>query len=149
MRKLIPVLTFVIVGSVVFAGWANLRGAQEGKPSADDSKSADVKNGKDGKDKPGAAKPKYTIKQVMKVAHKDGLLKKVVGGKATDKERLQLLDLYVAMYEGKPKKGKPESWTKLAGDVVAATAKVVLKHKGAEAKLKEATNCKGCHKPHK
>ena len=29
-------------------------------------------------------KPKYTIKEVMKEAHKEGLLKKVAGGNASD-----------------------------------------------------------------
>ena len=36
------------------------------------------------------SKPKYTIKQIMKDGLKGGLAKKVVGGKATDKEKIQL-----------------------------------------------------------
>ncbi len=103
----------------------------------------------DGPPKP-VVKPKYTLEEIMKKGHgKDGIFKKVLRGKATDKEKALLLDYYVVMYESKPPRGKIESWTKLTGDALAAAAKVVLKQKGAENQLKRAGNCKPCHRLHK
>ena len=95
------------------------------------------------------AKPKYTIKQVMKQAMKSGLLKKVAGGKATDKEKLKLLDLYISMLESKPKKGTTQSWMKLSGTLVYATARAAVGREGASDALKKASNCGACHKAHK
>lgn len=94
-------------------------------------------------------KPKHTIKEVMKVGHKEGLLKKVLGGEASDEEKKQLLDLYVSMVESKPKKGDQASWIKLAGGSTLAAAKVVTGREGAIDELKAATNCKACHSVHK
>ena len=39
-------------------------------------------------------KAKHTIKEVMKIAHKDGLLKKVTKGEASKDEQKQLVELY-------------------------------------------------------
>jgi hypothetical protein len=39
-----------------------------------------------------AAKPKHSTKVIMKLAMKDGLVKTVAEGKATDKQRLELPD---------------------------------------------------------
>src|ERR1700674_3361284 len=69
-------------------------------------------------------KPKYTIKEVMKKAHDkdDSLLGKVVAGKASDDEKKQLLELYVALGKNKPEKGDDKSWmTKTDAIVMAAT----------------------------
>ena len=48
--------------------------------------------------------PKHTIKAAMTALHKKGLQKKVLGGKASKEDKLQLLEYYVALYENKPKK---------------------------------------------
>ena len=97
----------------------------------------------------GQAKPKYTIKQIMKDGLKGGLAKKVVEGKATSQEKIQLLDYTIALYETKPKKGDPVGWTKLTGDFVAAAAKVAIDPKAGTAALGKAVNCKACHNKHK
>ena len=55
--------------------------------------------------------PKYTLKEVMGKAHKEGLLKKVTAGDASAEEKAQLLDLYVAMYDHEAPKGDAGSWT--------------------------------------
>lgn len=94
------------------------------------------------------AEPKHTIKEVMK-AHKAGLLKKVVGGDASDEEKKQLLDLYISLVESKPSKGDIGSWHNLAGRAATAAAKVVVGREGAEKELEAATNCKACHDVHK
>ena len=95
------------------------------------------------------SKSKHTIKEVMKIGHKDGLLKKILGGDATDEDKKQLLDLYISMIESKPEKGDAGSWARLAGRSALAAAKVVTGRDGAIAELKAATNCKACHSVHK
>jgi hypothetical protein len=95
------------------------------------------------------SKPKYTIKQIMKDGLKGGLAKKVIEGKATSQEKIQLLDYAIALYETRPKKGDPAGWTKLTGDLVAAAAKVAIDPKAGTAALGKAVNCKACHNKHK
>lgn len=100
-------------------------------------------------DKETTAKPKHTIKEVMKVAHKDGLLKKVTAGDASQADKVKLMDLYISLFENKPKKGETDSWMKLAGAATLASAKVVAGRDDGIAELKKATNCKACHSKHK
>ncbi len=87
--------------------------------------------------------PTYTNKQVMKMAHKDGLLKKVLSEKASEDESAKLLELYKAMAKNKPKKGDADSWKKKTAAIVKAC------EAGDLAALKKATNCGSCHKAHK
>jgi len=86
-----------------------------------------------------------TIKEVMKIAHKDGLMKKVQGGSASDEEKKQLLDLYIDLLEGEPKKGDKAEWKMAAGATVVSAAKVVLGREGALDELKKTTDCMACH----
>lgn len=116
MRTLIVCLTVAALGTV-----AGLRYAQ-----AEDD-----------------AKPKYTIKQVMKEAHKDGLLKKVLGGDASDAEKEKLCELYVALAANKCPKGDAADWKEKTETIVKACKA------GDNAALKTATNCGACHKEHK
>ncbi|MCA9190489.1 MAG: hypothetical protein KDB03_01955 [Planctomycetales bacterium] len=95
------------------------------------------------------AQPKHDLKEVMKVAHKDGLLKKIIAGQASQEEKQTLLDLYISMVEAKPKKGEMTSWHHLAGGAALAAAKVVVGREGAVAELEKASNCKACHDVHK
>jgi hypothetical protein len=92
-------------------------------------------------------KPKFTIKEVMKEAHKGGLLKKVAGGKADKEEKEKLIALYVALNQNEPPKGDKEEWKKKTEEIVAA-AKTVAKDdtdKDAVKKLTTVTNCGACH----
>jgi hypothetical protein len=95
------------------------------------------------------AKPKHTIKEVMKLAHKDGLLKKVLDGQGSAEDKQMLLDLYISMVESKPEKGDMASWHNLAGMSALAAAKVVVGREDGMESLKAATNCKACHDVHK
>jgi hypothetical protein len=96
------------------------------------------------------SQPKHTIKQVMK-AHKgdNNLLSKVKSGDATLPEKLELLDLYISLYESDPPKGDSSSWKRKAGSALMAAAKVAAGREGAEGELQQATNCAACHKAHK
>lgn len=95
------------------------------------------------------AKPKHTIKEVMKGAMKGGLNKKVLSGKASDKEKLELLDMYISMVENEPPKGDAASWQKFSGMAALAAAKVAVGREEGVKELKAATKCAGCHKAHK
>jgi hypothetical protein len=96
-----------------------------------------------------AAEPKE-IKEVMKEAHKEGLLKKVLSGKADKEEKEKLLALYKDLAADKPEKGAKESWEKKTKAIVAAAEAVAEKGDAASLKkLSAATNCMGCHKVHK
>jgi hypothetical protein len=94
-------------------------------------------------------KPKHTIKEVMKTAHKEGLLKKVQDGTATDAEKKKLADLYVALHENVPPKGSAESWKEKTEALVKASKDVLEGKKDSGDSLKKAANCAACHKEHK
>ncbi len=95
-----------------------------------------------------AKKPKKSIKDVMKEAHKSGLAKKVASEKATPEEREELLDLYVALAANKPPKGEEKSWKILSARLVTGAADVVEDPSDTR-DLKRAMNCGKCHKLHK
>lgn len=98
---------------------------------------------------PEAARTKKSIKEVMEIGHKDGLLKKVLDKEASKEEKDQLLDLYIDLLETEPPMGEQSSWIMLAGRSVVAASKVAVGREGAEEELKEATNCAACHRVHK
>jgi hypothetical protein len=96
-------------------------------------------------------KSKYTIKDVMKKAHKEGLLKTVLGGGASMADRESLAEMYTALGQNKPPKGDAASW-KEKTDALAKDAKALVKDgkdKDAISGLKKSSNCMGCHSAHK
>lgn len=95
------------------------------------------------------AKPKYTIKEVMKKAHKDGLMKKLADGGGSKADAEELLDLYKAMGKHKPPKGDLEGWKEKTKALIDAAQNVVDDKPGARDELKKAANCAECHKAHK
>jgi len=88
-------------------------------------------------------KPKHTIKDVMKVAHKGGLMKKVADGNASDDEKKQLVELYESLAANKPPKGDDADWKTKTDALLDAAKKVDGKA------LQKAANCKACHEAHK
>ncbi len=101
------------------------------------------------------AKPKYTIKEVMKGAHtpaKEGekpLRDIVLGGKATPEQKQQLLDFYISLAENEPPKGDKEAWAKKTAPVIVGAAMIVVGRENGADVLRRATNCAACHKDHK
>lgn len=93
-------------------------------------------------------KAKYTIKDVMKKAHKEGLLKSVASGKASKEDKEMLIELYTALGQNKPPKGDAASWKDKTEALVSA-AKEAAKDAKAGAKVQKAANCMGCHSAHK
>jgi hypothetical protein len=96
-----------------------------------------------------ADKPMHTIKEIMKIAHKQGLFKKVIDGNASDAEKKELADLYADLVKNTPQKGSPESWKEKTGAVAAASKDVVAGKPDSAVELKKANNCGACHKAHK
>jgi hypothetical protein len=97
-----------------------------------------------------AAKPKHAIKDVMQTAHsREGVLRKVLGGEASQEEKLALLDLYVSLTENEPPRGEKEAWDTKVNAIVLAAAKVAVGREGSSQQLQRATNCMACHREHR
>jgi surface antigen len=93
--------------------------------------------------------PDATVKKVMKAAMKGGLLKKVADGKADEKQKKDLLDMFESLAKADPVSGEKASWdSKTKALVVAAQAAVDGKADSADL-LKKAATCKACHDVHK
>ena len=87
-------------------------------------------------------KPKHTIKEVMKLALKGPLNKKVAEGKASDDEKKQLVELYESLAANKPPKGDEADWKKRTEALLDAAKKA------DGMALGKASNCKACHDAH-
>lgn len=87
-------------------------------------------------------KPKYTIKEVMKL-HKDKLHEKFQDGKASKEDKEKLIEAYEAMGKNKPPKGDEKEWKEKADALVKAVKDDDI------AGFKKAVNCGACHGAHK
>jgi len=95
-------------------------------------------------------KPKYTIKEVMKTAHKGGLTKKVAKGEASADEKKQLVELYEALAANHPPMGDEASWKAKTAELVVAAKEAAEGKEGASEKLNAIfMKCAGCHMAHK
>jgi hypothetical protein len=102
---------------------------------------------------PGAPKPKFTIKQVMKEAIKghSALVKKACKGTATPAELAKMVEYFQAMAACEPPKGDLESWQEKTGALLDAARRVqkAPTDKTASFALEQAVECRQCHNPHK
>lgn len=87
-------------------------------------------------------KPKYTIKEVMKL-HKDKLHEKFQEGKASKEDKEKLLEAYEALAKNKAPKGDEKEWKAKSEALVKA---VKADDKDA---FKKAVACGACHGAHK
>ncbi len=94
-------------------------------------------------------KPKHTIKEIMKLAHKDGLLNKVKGGQATKEQQKELLELYQDLSKNVPMRGDAEVWKKQTARIVAVAEAVVNGDEKAAKELAKTVNCQACHQKFK
>ncbi len=93
-------------------------------------------------------KPKYTIKEVMKIAHKgkDSLRAKLLAGTATKEELKKLGELYVAMCQNEPPKGSDAAWKKKCKQIIRLCKAAAAGNEKALKRFKRATSCGACHK---
>ena len=94
-------------------------------------------------------KAKYSIKEVMKEAHKGGLMKKVASGQATQQEKDKLVDLYVALQQNKPPKGEEGSWKEQTEKLIVVAKKAAKGDDAAAKSLPKVVQCGACHNVHK
>ena len=94
-------------------------------------------------------KAKYTIKEVMKEAHKDGLLKKVAAGNASEEDKKHLAELYKSLSQNTPPKGDAEGWKTRTVALVKAADQAVNGDEKAAKSLQKLANCAACHKEFK
>ncbi len=87
-------------------------------------------------------KPKFTIKEVMKL-HKEKLHEKFLEGKASKEEKEKLISAYEALAKNMAPKGDEKEWTAKSEALVKA---VKADDKDA---FKKAVACKTCHDAHK
>lgn len=88
-------------------------------------------------------KPKYTIKEVMKEAHKKGgLLEKVKAGTAEKADREKLAELYKALAMSTPPKGDEETWKKTTKEMLKIAVDAIA---DPDAGKKLKVDCKACH----
>jgi hypothetical protein len=94
-------------------------------------------------------KPKHTIKEIMKLAHKDKLLNKVTGGTASKEQQKELLELYQDLSKNAPPRGDAEVWKKQTARIVAVAEAVVNGDDKAAKELAKTVNCTACHQKFK
>src|SRR5436190_1779711 len=94
-------------------------------------------------------KAKYNIKEVMKQAMKGGLTKKVSEGTATEEEKKQLVELFVALHENNPPKGEKGAWEKATLALVQAAKAAEKGDEKAGKAMAKLANCANCHKQFK
>ncbi|GIW89144.1 MAG: hypothetical protein KatS3mg108_3468 [Isosphaeraceae bacterium] len=90
-----------------------------------------------------------TIKEVMKVAMKGGLAKKVASGQASAEQQRELVRLMEALAANKPPRGEASSWESKTAALIDASRGVLEGKPDAAEALKRAINCKACHDAHK
>ncbi|MGI9519915.1 MAG: hypothetical protein ACR2NP_22870 [Pirellulaceae bacterium] len=85
------------------------------------------------------------IGDVMNDVMKPGLLRKAMGGEATDEEKLQILDMFIALTEHEPPQGDAEAWKARTTQLMTDYAKLLVGREGAVDALQTSSNCKSCH----
>ena len=94
------------------------------------------------------------IKQVMKDFHKapkgvDPICKKASEGTASMDEIKKLIASYKVLAKTKAPQGEASSWTEKTKKLVETSMALEKGGAEAQAKYKEAVNCKACHSLHK
>lgn len=91
------------------------------------------------------------LDKIMKEYHKGktSLVQKAVKGEASKDEIAKLSEAYHQMAKMKPPIGDQADWDQRVAAMIAATDELAAGKPGAGEALKEAVNCKACHKLHK
>lgn len=98
-----------------------------------------------------AAKPKYTVSEIMKALHKgdDNIAKRASKGQGTKEELAKMVDYYTALPLNEPPRGDKAAWEKKANALLKATKSLQKGEPGGLEAYQQAVNCKACHSEHK
>jgi cytochrome c553 len=98
-----------------------------------------------------AAKPKYTIEQVMEALHKGktNVGKTVASGQGTKEDFAKLVEYYESLPLCKPEKGDQASWETKSKALLASAKALKDGAPDALEAYKKAVNCKACHNVHR
>ena len=97
------------------------------------------------------AKPKHTVKEVMKTLHKgdDSVAKRVSDGHGTKEDIVKLVEYYESLPLCTPEKGEKESWNEKTTALLKAAKSLKAGEPGALEVYKKAVNCRACHSVHR
>ncbi len=97
------------------------------------------------------AKPKYSIKDVMKALHKgdDNVSKRVTKGTASKEDVAKLVEYYQSLPLNTPEKGDKAAWEAKATALFKSAVALKAGEPDALEGYKRAVNCKACHSEHK
>ncbi|MBM3839518.1 MAG: hypothetical protein FJ398_16415 [Verrucomicrobia bacterium] len=98
-----------------------------------------------------AAKPKFTIKDVMQKLHKgdDSVLRRVSDGHGTKEDLAKLVEYYESLPLCTPERGEKTSWNQKSTALLKAAKALKSGEAGALDGFKKAVNCKACHSLHR
>ena len=98
-------------------------------------------------DPPGA----HPVKDIMVKTHKEkgALIFLVRDAESTDDDNKKLLEVYKQLNMLKPPTGDAKSWTSRTSAVMAALQELIDKKPNAVEKVRQVTDCKGCHDAHR
>lgn len=137
MNRILP----LAVAGTLFVGL--LLPSAVAAPRTPDSAPADAK--------PPKSKDEELISEGMKTLHKgdNSLIKRVLAGEGSDEDIQKLQTFYHLLPAARPPLGQDDSWKDKSAALIKAIDAVAAKDPNGLAQLKEATDCKACHKIHK
>jgi hypothetical protein len=98
-----------------------------------------------------AAKPKFTIKEVMQTLHKgdDSVARRVSDGHGTKEDFAKLVEYYESLPLCTPELGEKASWNEKSTALLKAARALKAGEDGALETYKKAVNCRACHSQHR
>ena len=97
---------------------------------------------------PGSARP---VKAIMEKTHKEkgALVFLVRDAESTDADNKKLLEVYQQLNMLKPPTGDEKGWKNRTENVIKALQELIDKKPNAVEKVRQVTDCKGCHDAHR
>jgi hypothetical protein len=102
------------------------------------------------KKKPGPTGPR-PVRDIMVKTHKEkgALVFLVRDAESTDADNKKLLEIYQQLNMLKPPTGDEKGWKNRTDTVIKALQELIDKKPNAVEKVRQVTDCKGCHDAHR
>ncbi|MBV8879087.1 MAG: hypothetical protein JO332_03890 [Planctomycetaceae bacterium] len=93
----------------------------------------------------------HPVKDIMEKTHKEkgALIFLVRDAESTDADNKALLEVYKQLATLKPPTGDAKGWANRVNNVIAALQDLIDKKPNAVEKVRNVTDCKGCHDAHR